>query len=336
MPNVLITTRCNRACKYCFAQDKVTLGGRRAASQEMSLENVLVVADWLTRSAINDFRLIGGEPTIHSRFVDIVDLVRDRGFRVTVFSNGVMPASARDRLASLPEEAGGALININHPSEYSPAEWQSLEKTLQALGPRAGLGFNVYRVDFDARFLVDLTLAYGLRREIRIGLAQPILKAENVFLPRDRYRAVGARLVELGRFAEARDVILGFDCGMTMCMFTDDQWGDLVRTTNHQWFNCSPILDIGPDLTVWPCFPLSGCFDRRLGDFATVQDLVEHYKKVVERFRVLGGQVECVTCRHLRRRQCFGGCLAHAIRTSQAAGGDLLAAIHRAPDGATK
>ena len=51
MANVLLTSRCNLSCKYCFAREKI-----RDNRQHMPLENVFEVIEFLKRS---DFQFFG-------------------------------------------------------------------------------------------------------------------------------------------------------------------------------------------------------------------------------------------------------------------------------------
>ncbi len=60
MANVLLTTKCNLSCKYCFAQEK--LGGRRG--QLMTMPDVDKVIAFLNKSEHPYFRVMGGEPTL--------------------------------------------------------------------------------------------------------------------------------------------------------------------------------------------------------------------------------------------------------------------------------
>ena len=75
---------------YCFA------GAYLATSRDQGAAFIDAAAfeqrlDFLERSGIPEARLIGGEPTLHPAFPDLVAAARSRGLRITVFSHGLMP-----------------------------------------------------------------------------------------------------------------------------------------------------------------------------------------------------------------------------------------------------
>ena len=49
--------------------------------------------------------------------------------------------------------------------------------------------------------------------------------------------------------------------------------------------------------------------------FSTRSEILHYYEKITRPYRTLGCRPECLKCDYLRRGQCTGGCLAHAIRS---------------------
>ena len=76
-------------------------------------------------------------------------------------------------------------------------------------------------------------------------------------------------VVDFARRAEARKVSVQLDNAVPLCIFTHEQIGELILkgtldlTRNPR---CRPVVDIGPDLTVWCCFCLSQLFNRHLSE----------------------------------------------------------------------
>ena len=63
MGNVLLTNYCNRRCKYCFAQEKITFedGGKVDESRRfLSLEDLETIIAFFKRSACSQVGLLGG------------------------------------------------------------------------------------------------------------------------------------------------------------------------------------------------------------------------------------------------------------------------------------
>src|SRR5512137_1287718 len=97
MPTVMLTATCPNECPWCFARPKMD---RYAASgiTEMAWEDFLRVVDFYERSGIRHMALLGGEPTRHSRLLDILAFLESRQFSIQVGTNGIMPPSIVDAL----------------------------------------------------------------------------------------------------------------------------------------------------------------------------------------------------------------------------------------------
>ncbi len=50
---------------------------RRASAEarEMTMDNLCKIMDFMKRSGVTRFNMIGGEPTLHSRFEEIYDII---------------------------------------------------------------------------------------------------------------------------------------------------------------------------------------------------------------------------------------------------------------------
>ena len=78
--NLILTKKCNKGCPYCFAhQSRV-----EEPNCEMSLDQVISIVENYDSSSI---KLLGGEPTCHPQFMEIVNSILERGKSVTIISN---------------------------------------------------------------------------------------------------------------------------------------------------------------------------------------------------------------------------------------------------------
>lgn len=316
MGNVLLTNYCNRRCEYCFAQERIAFdddGKGDRSERFLSLSNLEVVIAYLKRSSSGQVGLLGGEPTLHPDFPFIIDRFLAEGFRIKLFSNGLMPGTALEHLCRLDSDQVLTIINVNHPDDAGPQEKSQVETTLTALKGKAALGFNIYRPDFDGEFLIDLVENHGLDRHVRLGLTQPIVGGRNIYVLREHYPRVGLRIARLAERTGPRGIFLGLDCGFTLCMFKPEDIGPMIYSGVTFKLTCNPIVDIGVDLSVWCCFPLSRWDTNRLEQFDNRQQLVRHYEKKLQAYRNVGATADCLECRHRLGGNCTGGCIAHAI-----------------------
>ena len=292
----------------------------------LSWENLIYVADFLERSGERQFRLLGGEPTLHPHFNAFVLYLLERRFDVSVFTSGVMSDSTLEEMGELadglPPERLTFVCNLNDPrTTPTPlAETEAVRRFLRVMGQRVISGFNMYRPDFDLSFLFSLINEFGLRRTIRLGVAHPIVGTRNQHIPLAAMDEVIARLFSFAPLFERLRVKPGLDCGFPICRFTDAQLAWLYRYTGGKSeFSCGPVIDIGPDLSLWPCFPLSSFHKRSLFEFNSLREVVDHYNDVHDKVRIeTGGIYEaCDTCWFREDGLCRGGCLAHIVARFQ-------------------
>ncbi len=319
MPNLLVTQKCVRRCPYCFA-DSYMAGSQ---GDFLRWDDFIYVLDFYERSRVPIVSFLGGEPGIHPQVAQMMDYAMMRGFDFRMFTSGILPAATRERIQEVRlrhEKAGRKvtfIVNVNHPDDTPEAQRRIQDEFLAMGGAQASISFNVYRTDFDLDFAFDLIERHGLMPNLRLGLTHPIAKGGegNVFVPPHDYPAVSARLEKwFPRFAKGR-VIPGFDCGFPICMFTDAQLGALTRLQATFHWTCGPIVDIGPDLELWPCFPLSHIRGKTLYDFDSLDEVMKYFVDEVKRQRPEGRGIypECDGCEHRQRGLCSGGCAAYAL-----------------------
>jgi hypothetical protein len=322
--NLIINNTCNRACPYCFARSKVNLSDAPAGpkTEDITLANFDRYLDFHVASGIPQLKLLGGEPTLHPEFMEFVRRAHERGLETAVFTNGLWPRRVQEALRGIPmaEWKLTFLFNVNEPHLQPAAQSAHAQESMRIAGPRASCGFNIYREEFDLQFIADLIDACGLERGLRLGLASPIVGTANSFLDARVLNAIGVRLVDQLRQLERRNVIALFDCGFPLCMFSEESLGSLALTSRGFHSICPYPIDVGPDLTAWPCFPLSECENVRLLDFPNAAALQAHYTKRLAGFRRMGTTDECLTCKYLERKQCCGGCVARTLKDWAAKG----------------
>ena len=81
--DVYITSQCNRRCTYCFLPSDFFASGLR-----MSMAAFSDVTTWCVRNGVGEITFLGGEPSLHPSFPEMVSLANDRGLKVRVVTNG--------------------------------------------------------------------------------------------------------------------------------------------------------------------------------------------------------------------------------------------------------
>jgi MoaA/NifB/PqqE/SkfB family radical SAM enzyme len=81
--DVYVTSQCNRRCTYCFLPSEFFASGAR-----MSLDAFSGVVTWCLRHGVGEITLLGGEPSLHPSFAEMVAIASGQGLEVRVVTNG--------------------------------------------------------------------------------------------------------------------------------------------------------------------------------------------------------------------------------------------------------
>lgn len=318
MANVLFTTYCNRKCKYCFAKGKVDLGQERGdPSKNLNMQSLETIIDFYKQSQLDRFVVLGGEPTLNPDFKRMIErILQEPDFKaVVVFTNGLMPDEILNYLSSHEDPRLGIALNLNNQANHSASEWAQVNNTMKALGKRVGLGINIYHSGQEYDYLIEAINIHGLKPHIRAGLTHPVVGSKNVYARQDDFKAIAADLVQFAEKAYRNDISFSFDCGFQFCMFTLEQHKTLLRYGVKFRSVCTPIIDIGPDLSVWRCFPLLNDVAGNLKDFKVRKKIIDAFDGKYKSLQSMGNRMECPQCIYRKNGLCSGGCLARTLRS---------------------
>lgn len=256
--------------------------------------------------------LLGGEPTLHSEFKEMVEWVADQGFAVKIFTNG-----CTSKLRSISDLCDknqiSIILNLNMPDTYNDKEWEQIELNCSTLGSKIALSFNIFEPDFTWDHTKEAILNWNLDKYIRVGLTQPIKGMNNAYLMEEDLATASARLVEMAEDFAEYGVKLGFDCGFRTCSFTDEQLAILAECGTGFSFVCDPVLDVGPELMVWRCFPFSVEEGVKLTDYNSFEEIYNHFTDKWKSIQQKGNTDDCPSCDNLEIGSCAGGCLSRTF-----------------------
>ena len=317
MPNVLLTERCVRSCPYCFAKRQMS---ENSSESYLSWEDLIYIVDLCEDAHQNNLTLLGGEPTLHPHFGDFLLYLLERGFNARVFTSGILCDGLQEELYEILQEVSPERVsfvcNLNDPAHSSKAETGRVEEFLKTFGNRVTPGFNIWRADFSLDFLIHYINAYGLQRSLRIGIAHPTVGKYNQFIPSSNLAQVITRLISYFPKFERFRIHPGLDCGFPLCKFSEQDIGKLYCLNGGDFrFGCAPAIDIGSDMSVWACFPLSSFRKRSVYEFDHLDQVYAYYSDCFRDVRAEVGGIfeECDHCLHRESGRCAGGCLAHSL-----------------------
>ena len=311
MANIAIVNYCNLKCKYCFADDMI-----QEEAQSMSLDDFRKILSFIARTPKNHIGIIGGEPTLHPQFIDILKEVNKYCLEVntgaTLFTNGI----ELDQFVPYIGERIGMLINCNTPEYQSTESFNKQRATLDHLyelawfDNRANCGCNIYPGCTDYSYIWDIVDRYHLNH-LRTSVVSPAACYESWRKDKEGYyNYMKPIFLKFCEDACKHNCKLNIDCGhIPMCYFDKDET-DLVNSICDNCNNdfCSPVVDINPNFKATACFGSYDPVDIR--DFDNLLEL-ERYLLIKKSYPKVEANCtgKCTTCKRYKLLQCQGGCL---------------------------
>lgn len=314
MANIAIVNYCNLKCKYCFADDMI-----QEKTTTISLEDYGKILKFISRTPNNHIGIIGGEPTLHPHFDDILKetnkYCRECDTNSTLFTNGI----ELEKFLPYIGDRIGLLINCNSPEYQATELYQKQRKTLDHLydlswfDRKASCGCNIHPGCKDYSYMWDIVDRYKLNH-IRCSVVSPAACYEEWRKDKEGYyNMMKPVFVQFCKDAIKHECRLGMDCGhIPMCYFSIEE-REIVESICDNLYQdfCSPVIDITPDFKATACFGAYDPVDIR--DFHDIFEL-ERYLMLKKTYPKVQANCtgKCTTCKKHKLLQCQGGCLGFA------------------------
>lgn len=294
---VLITHNCNANCTTCFNKSI-----RHGA--EMSLEDFYRIADYLSEAGIEKIKIMGGEPTVHPQFSEIMRYAQERFQSVHLFTNAL-----NDGIFSFcPRKRDSIIYNLNCMKQ--PIETKKL--LLDRRGGRMfetqlSSGFSGERIKELLREISDIVPSD------QMGIALTLDCTENIFVNKEKIISLWN---EIDNFVHSElGIQYHIDHNIPFCFFCGS--GMNIRTNKSLCsVNCSGLIT--PDLKLQYCNQSSEVLcdlvvDARLIPFEIVLNRLNgfYYKKMSKNLDKL-----CSDCLFFNNK-CNGGCFLHKEHISR-------------------
>lgn len=319
MANIAITKYCNLHCPYCFAASMIA----EEEKKNITIEDFQYILNWIgNASTDNRIGIIGGEPTLHPQFLDILKILNNYcefyNKDSILFTNGIYLEPFLKYLSP----KMGVLININTPDAMTKEQNQKLISTLNAIQSNNlfktntfTLGCNICPEILNYDFFWDIILKYSIL-QTRISVTAPN-KESIYYLDKDKYYSLLKPIfLDFINNAYKNKIKFTLDCNhIPFCYFTEKELEkiSLVIDNFQEFFcdTCSPVIDITSDFKATSCF---GIYDSLIDckNFNNFDELEEYFN----RFNILKSlnnkQGKCKECKKFDLLQCQGGCLSFA------------------------
>lgn len=329
MANIMITDVCNLKCPYCFANEFVNKD-----TTEISEENFDKAVDFIVGDGSHtSIGLIGGEPTVHSKFEYLVrKLICDnRVKKIVIYTNGIIIDRYWDVIT---HPKIHLLINCNSPQDIGIKNFEHLCSNLDYLLNKRGfidnttLGINMYNPYFEYQYLMDLLIKYSFHH-VRVSITVPNVDTDRNNDAHTYFELIKPRLLQFFDELLSNEIIPNFDCNkIPSCLMTKNELKEFDKyldnpfikanisksNISHNRVVCGPVIDIRQDLTAVRCFGLSECTKQKINDFETITDLKNYYIRTIDAFAYnTVYSSKCNECYKRKTLKCTGGCLAFKI-----------------------
>lgn len=289
--------------------------------KEMDIVEFKSILARMKKVGIEVVKLLGGEPTLHTKLEEIIKLSLEDFRFVQIFTNGIISdTTTKFLLPYFPKVQ--FTFNVMTPGYlYSPHIRDIVNKRLLQFASKTNVTLS-FTLDMhtDIRLILMHIPDDVLQKvhSVRIGFSNPVAKEKNYY-SFDEFPKMGTVLYDFVSKIRARKSKsqLFLNCGFTRCMFTDQQYEYIVKNgvSIDGWgcFGKESSMDIATDATAFHCFPLSSLKRESMSlslpviDKNLVKKRYEYWKDIVF--------TKCKSCPFYGHvpGKCPGPCIAFRI-----------------------
>ena len=317
MPNIAITNYCNLKCPYCFADDMI-----QEEKEFITMDNFLTFLSFVSRSGPQRIGIIGGEPTLHPQFGNILYMLNqycyDAQSTGVVFTNGI----ELEKWLNYIGDDVTVLVNCNNPKNQTEKQYSKMIHTLEVAASKGMIesdkvrcGCNIY-LDGDYSYFWNIVDKFH-NPVVRCSIVSPggCYKKQwsNQESKENYYRKLKPMLIDFVKEADKRNVKIGFDCNqIPICMLTDEEKILIERVAEALYQPiCAPVIDVDTSLKAFSCFGTYDSNGAEIKDFNNFEEVQRYlFLEYTSNKIKQNGKGMCEGCKQHELYQCQGGCLS--------------------------
>ena len=321
-----LTDFCNQSCSFCFAREEMTSMNKK----QIDINNFKKIA--LKLKKLNSFMLVllGGEPTLHTDFEEILSFSMKHFFSVRFFTNGVFSEKVRDAILQYAPRVE-LVINMSTPGfQFNKNTRQKVLENVEKLAPHTPITLSIVNLYMNTGVFdsyKNISPETLKKVKIKFSFMTPIVGDRNLISIND-FPKVGGVICKLIKKLEREGPPLkfGFDRLFRPCMFSPKQVDFLKKrgldyiTKNTICHETEPggdgywsgdFFHTTSDLTTFRCYPLS-TIDLFKVTPNNIKMLREKYTNLELEYRHTYVLPECKKCPLFgyEKGQCNGPCLS--------------------------
>ena len=254
---VCLTYKCNLDCRYCYAK-----GMKNDFPKDMSPKEFLELINWMKEKGWRCVRFLGGEPTFHPQFSEILDICYRNKVFFSISTNNTFPLHIGLKL----DKQWLMYVTVHYVYDTLDNKRKAIFKdNLRQLSQR-NIPFEIsYIIGYhDNNWLEIFEMAklykpVVIRVSIEVpGLAKQMSSSGLV----DNFRLIAKRIFDFQKNCLKQNIPFYILRPLASCMFFPKEWENLKGTFPFVCYTRCPLGAMGdysqavvvnPDLSVFPC-----------------------------------------------------------------------------------
>jgi len=254
---VCITYKCNIACEFCYSHELA-----KTMPDQMSLDSFKKLINWAKEMNFSFLRFAGGEPTVHPKFLQMIDVAYKSGIFTRISTNNVFSAKMRNEMIS----SGLKHLTINYVFDSLNSEQRELFEENLAYYHQHSIPFKFsYVLNKDS---VERTKLFEHAKKYR-----PVDIRSNIVIPglsgktsinetKSRFKLIAAQIFDMQSKFMRMDVPFYLYMPVFRCLFDEQEWKRLKGFFPNMLFtrcfvgargNFAAMTVVNPDLSTYPC-----------------------------------------------------------------------------------
>jgi len=282
---VCITYRCNLSCRYCYAK-----GMENKIPGDMSPKDFLRLINWMKGKGWHYIRLLGGEPTFHPEFAEILDICCCQKVYFSLSTNNIFSPQVGLKL----NKPWLTHVTVNYVFSELDNERKSIFKYNLSQLSEKKIPFELsYIIGYQDNNWAEIFETVKLYKPVslRVSIEVPGL-AKQISTPGliENFGLIYTKIFELQKNCLKQNVPFFVFRPLMPCMFSPGQWKSLKNIYKFVCFTRCPLgvkgdysktLVINPDFSILPCIAvfLKGPSIFSFGDRNEISDF---YKKKIK------------------------------------------------------
>lgn len=317
--NFIITKKCDKNCPYCFAHQARV----EDPTSYMTLDQFSRLVD---KCQIDHVKLLGGEPTQHPNFPEILSILEAKHKSITLISNFLFKENILKTLCEAIQKNVpiGFLINSTDLDKYNrmstfSKNYRTLYNLLYSRNREQELncGITIYEennLDYYINYLEFLKENLPKIERLRISINFPGNdedKGPEKILNRTD---LGEMMLGVITWCLNNFITPSIDCCYFPCMFENKEELKIVQKfTQKSRCKCGrdgAPADLFPDETISFCYPLKDTISLDFNDYHSAKEATE---ALITEYQIAKSLVKvpqkCLECSFYKCGMCEGPCL---------------------------